>query len=196
MTARQRAWLLPPAALFLILGILAGRAADSPLLPLLACLPALSALVLSRGWFRFAACMVLCLALGALSGQHAWHPALPAEGDYGVRGIISDTVRRGNFGQVRVYLSDVSLNGRPLSSGAYWTFYLDGEDETLPEGLAPGREVLSIRTATISGRNCSAGELRSACTVWKVLRLLRLLRFPSPEALLHCAAGSRNALLP
>ncbi len=141
MTARQRAWLLPPAALFLILGILAGRIEESPLLPLLACLPAFAAIVLSRGWFRFAACMALCLALGAVAGQNAWHPVLPAEGEYDVRGIVSDTIRRGNFGQVRVYLSDVSLNGRPLSSGAYWTFYLDGDEDALPEGLVPGREV-------------------------------------------------------
>ena len=140
MTIRQRAWLLPPAALSMILGILAGRAAVSPLLPLLACLSAFSAVILSKGWFRFAACITVFLALGALAGQNAWHPALPAEGEYDVRGIVSDTVRRGNFGQVRVYLSDVSLNGRPLSSGAYWTFYLDGDEDPLPEGLAPGRE--------------------------------------------------------
>ena len=141
MTARQRAWVLPPAALFLILGVLAGRIAESPLLPLLACLPAVAAVILSRGWLRFAACMALCLALGAAAGQNAWHPALPAEGEYDVRGIVSDTIRRGNFGQVRVSLSDVSLNGRPLSSGAYWTFYLDEQEDALPEGLAPGREV-------------------------------------------------------
>ena len=33
MTARHRAWLLPPAALFLIAGILLGRGMASPLLP-------------------------------------------------------------------------------------------------------------------------------------------------------------------
>ena len=43
MTARQRAWLLPPAALFLIAGILLGRGMASPLLPWLACLSALAA---------------------------------------------------------------------------------------------------------------------------------------------------------
>ena len=40
MTARQRAWLLPPAALSLAAGILLGRGMSSLLLPLLACLPA------------------------------------------------------------------------------------------------------------------------------------------------------------
>ena len=138
MTARQRAWLLPPACLFLIAGLLLGRSMESPLLPLLACLPALAAVVLFRGRFRFAACLILCLILGAVAGQAAWHPSLPAEGEYEVRGIVSDEIRRGNYGQVRVFLSEVSLNGRPLSSGAYWTFYTDAE--TLPEGLSPGRE--------------------------------------------------------
>ena len=90
MTARQRAWLLPPASLFLMAGILLGRGMASPLFPWLACLPAVAAVCLLRGRFRFAACMVLCLALGAAAGQMAWHPALPPEGEYEVRGIISD----------------------------------------------------------------------------------------------------------
>ena len=139
MTARQRAWLLPPAALFLIAGILLGRGMASPLLPWLACLSALAAVFLLRGRFRFAACMALFLALGAAAGQTAWHPALPPEGEYEVRGIVSDEIRMGNYGRVRTSLSEVTLGGRPLSSGAYWTFYAD--EDTLPEGLMPGREV-------------------------------------------------------
>ncbi len=138
MTSRQRAWLLPPAVVFLIAGILLGRNTRSFLLPALACVPAVAAVALLRGRFRFAACLLLCLALGAAAGQMAWHPALPAEGDYEVRGVVSDEIRRGNFGQVRTTLSEVSLNGRPFSSGAYWTFYTD---EDLPEDLLPGREV-------------------------------------------------------
>ena len=153
MTVRQRSWLLPFAALFVAFGILCGRTADSPLIPLLACLAAFAAILLVRGALRFAACMALSLALGSLTAQGAWHPALPPEGDYFVRGIVSDTVRRGNFGQVRVYLSDVSLNGRPLSSGAYWTFYLDEENEVLPEGLLPGQEAAFTASLYIpSGR--------------------------------------------
>jgi len=140
MTTRQRAWLLPPALLFLIAGILLGRGMASPLWPWLACLPAVGAVILLRGKFRFAACMALCLALGTAAGQMAWHPSLPREGDYEVRGIISEEIGEGRFGQVRVFLSDVSLNGRPLSAGAYWTFYMDGE-ETLPTDFVPGREV-------------------------------------------------------
>ena len=139
MTPRQRSWLLPPAVVFLAAGLLAGRSASSPLLPWLACLPAVAAVILLRGGLRYAAWLALCLALGAVVGQAAWHPVLPAEGDYEVRGVISDAVRSGNFGQVRTTLSDVTLNGRPLSSGAYWTFYTD--EESLPEGLSPGREV-------------------------------------------------------
>ena len=146
MTARQRAWLLPPAVLFLTAGILLGRNMGSPLFPWLACLPALAAVVLLRGRFRFAACLVLCLSLGAAAGQMAWHPALPAEGDYEVRGIISDEIRTGSYGQVRTTLTNVSLDGRPLSSGAYWTFYLD-EGEALPEETAQKIEKLHKNAA-------------------------------------------------
>ena len=138
MTLRQRGWLLPPAALFLIGGILLGRVLSSPFWALLACLPAAGACCLLRGRFRFAAVLALFFAFGSLLGQTAWHPALPPEGEYEARGVISDEIRRGNYGQVRVFLSDVTLNGRPLSGGAYWTFYTD--EDLLPEGLAPGRE--------------------------------------------------------
>ena len=139
MTARQRAWILPPAALFLMAGILLGREMSSPLPAWLACLPAVAAVFLLRGRFRFAACLMLFLAFGAAAGQAAWHPVLPPEGEYEIRGIVSDEIRRGSYGQVRTCLSEVTLNGRALSSGAYWTFYTD--DDSLPEGLEPGREV-------------------------------------------------------
>ena len=127
------------AALFLMAGILLGREMSSPLLPWLACLPAVTAVFLLRGRFRFVACLVLFLAFGAAVGQTAWHPVLPPEGEYEIRGIVSDEIRRGSYGQVRTCLSEVTLNGRALSSGAYWTFYTD--DDSLPEGLEPGREV-------------------------------------------------------
>ena len=138
MTLRQRGWLLPPAALFLTGGILLGRGMSSFLWALLAGLAAAGAVLLLRGRLRFAACMLLFFTFGSLLGQTAWHPVLPAEGEYEVRGIISDEIRRGNYGQVRVFLSDVTLDGRPLSGGAYWTFYTD--EDCLPEGLEPGRE--------------------------------------------------------
>ena len=128
---------LPPA--LLVVMVMLGSMLFGLLFSLLL---AVAAIILLRGRLRFAACMAFCLALGAFSGQTAWHPALPAEGEYQVRGIVSDTIRRGNFGQVRVFLSDVSLNDRPLSSGAYWTFYIhDDEEDTFLEGLEPGKEV-------------------------------------------------------
>ena len=65
MTARRWAWFLPPACLLLMAGILLGRGISSPLLPWLACLPAVVAVFLLRGRLRFAACLVLCTALGA-----------------------------------------------------------------------------------------------------------------------------------
>ena len=137
MTARQRGWLLPPAALALVAGIFLGRVTASPVLPLIACaLAAVSALLL-KGRGRFAACAVFCFALGACAGSLAFHPSQPAESDYDVRGVVSDEVTGGSFGQVRVILSDVTLDGRPASGKAYWTFYADGQ----PEGLEPGRAV-------------------------------------------------------
>ncbi len=139
MTARRWAWFLPPACLLLMAGILLGRGISSQFLPWLACLPAVAAVFLLRDRLRFAACLVLFFVLGAAAGQMAWHPSLPAEGEYEVRGIVSSEIRRGSYGRVQTTLSDVSLNGRPLSSGAYWTFYTD--EEELPEAFAPGREV-------------------------------------------------------
>ena len=139
MTVRWRAWLLPPAALTLIIGILIGRTTPEPWLALAACLPLLAAVILSRGWLRLAACLLTVLAVGVVSGSLAWHPELPPEDDYDVTGVVSDEITCGSFGQVRVELSDVSLNGRAVSGGAYWTFYLS--DEELPAGLAPGKLV-------------------------------------------------------
>ena len=119
MTPRQRGWLLPPAAIILVAGVFLGRNTEGLILPLAACLPAFAAACLLKGKGRFAACLVFCLALGVSAGSVAFHPSLPAEEDYDVRGVISDEVTSGSFGQVRVYLSGVTLNGRPYSGGAY-----------------------------------------------------------------------------
>lgn len=145
MTSRQRSWLLPPAVLALIAGILLGRATPSPVLALIACLPVLAAVLLGKGMLRFISCLVLSLAIGAAAGSLAWHPSLPPEADYDVQGVITDEIRSGHFGQVRIKLSHVTLNGREHSGGAYWTFYLSG-DEELPDGLEPGKFV-SFRTS-------------------------------------------------
>ena len=139
MTVRQRSWLLPAAVLFLIAGILAGRASASFWPALAAVLPAAAAICLLKGRARFAACMVLSLALGAFSGSLAWHPALPEEKEYEVRGVITDDVTSGSFSQVRTVLSHVTLDGHEFSAGVYWTFYTD--EAGIPEGLKPGMEV-------------------------------------------------------
>lgn len=137
MTPRQRGWLLPPAAFALVAGVFLGRNTAGLLLPLCALIAAITAVLLLKGRLRFVACLAVSLALGACAGFLAFHPALPAEGEYDVRGVISDEVATGSFGQYRVVLSEVTLNGRTHSGGAYWTFYADGE---MPD-LSPGREV-------------------------------------------------------
>ena len=139
MTARQRAWLLPPSAFFLIIGVLLGRQTAAPWLALIACVPLLAGILLSRGLIRWFACLLLSMAVGTMAGSLAWHPTLPPEGDYDVEGVISEEIRYGSFGQVRVELTNVRLNGTSFSSGVYWTFYVR-EEEDLPD-LAPGRFV-------------------------------------------------------
>ena len=75
MTSRQRSWLLPPAALMLIAGILIGRGTPSPAFALVACLPVLAAMLIGKGLLRFAACLVLSFAVGTAAGSLAWHPS-------------------------------------------------------------------------------------------------------------------------
>ena len=137
MTARQRGWLLPPAAIALVAGVFPGRNAAGILLPLFACLLVLFAVFLLKGWFRFAACIVFSFVLGLLAGTIAFHPSLPPEGLYRIQGVISDEVTTGSFGQFRIALSDISLDGRSFTGGAYWTFYSD-EDHS---DLTPGKTV-------------------------------------------------------
>ena len=67
----------------------------------------------------------------------AYHPVLPPENEYDVCGVISDEMSSGSFGQYRFHLRDVILDGRPLSGGAYWTFYAD----EAPDDLLPGKAV-------------------------------------------------------
>ncbi len=136
MTQRQRGWLLPPASLALVAGVFLGRNTPGVLLPLCALLLALIAAALMKGLLRFTACVLACFTLGVCAGCFAFHPVLPAENEYDVRGIISDEVTAGSFGQYRLYLSDVELDGRPLRGGAYWTFYSDESRDELVPGKA------------------------------------------------------------
>ncbi len=140
MTHRDYAWLLPGAALSLAAGILIGRAATAWVwfIPLVLC--AVLACWLLRWPQRFAAVQAVVLALGCLLGYGAYHPAQPQEGEYTVSGVVAEEIRLREDGQVRTLLRGVTLNGQPLHSGAYWSFYLQ-EEEPLLEGLVPGCRV-------------------------------------------------------
>ena len=136
MTARQRGWLLPPASFALVAGVFLGKNTTDLLLPLFTCVLLLAAVFLLRGRYRFTACILFSAALGVSAGSIAYHPVLPPEARYNVKGVISDEVTTGSFGQYRLYLSDVTLDGHPLSGGAYWTFYSDEEQPDLLPGKA------------------------------------------------------------
>ena len=138
MTPQQRSWLLPPAALVLVAGVFIGRDTSVLFWPLFALFAAVVSVIFLRDRLRFLACLALSFALGVSAGALSFHPRLPAEQEYDVRAIVSDEVSEGPFGQVRVYLSDVQLDGRSFSGGAYWTFYSD----QVPEELQPGMETL------------------------------------------------------
>ena len=138
MTRRQRGWLLPPAAVALLAGVFVGRNTDQALYSFCAVLFAFFAVFLLRGRLRFIACITASLVLGVFAGSLAFHPSLPDEGNYDVSGVICDEVTTGSFGQYRLYLSDVTLNGYPYSGKAYWTFYAHDEP---PAGLLPGKAV-------------------------------------------------------
>ena len=138
MTARQRGWLLPPAAVLLVAGVFFGRGIPAWGWSLAACGAAAASALLLKGRGRYASLLVFCFALGIFAGSIAFHPVLPEEGDYEIRGVVCDEIESGSFGQVRIYLSDVALDGRPLKGGAYWTFYLRKDEELV---LEPGQAV-------------------------------------------------------
>ena len=142
LTLRQRGWLLPPAAVALLAGVFVGRASSQLLFSVAACILAFAAVLLLKGRLRFVACIVFAFVLGSLAGYLGFHPSLPAEGDYRVGGVISGEITDGSFGQVRIPLSSVTLNDRPVSGGAYWTFYIDErKGEKKPDDLLPGKYV-------------------------------------------------------
>ena len=134
MTLREKGWLLPPAAICLTLGVLLGRAADSVLWGAGACLLSLPALFLMRSGRRWIAFGVLSLSVGVLSGYLSFHPSLPPEGEYLVRGMITDEIRSGNFDRKSTRLSHVTLDGKAMPGGLYWSWY---PDESLSDPL-PG----------------------------------------------------------
>jgi len=138
--AKQLAWMLPLSAVSLCLGILLGRASTVMLPALLAMAAAMAATLLTRGKPRQYAVLMAVLAFGCARGYAAWHPELPPEGDYLLCGTVSEEFRLREDAQVRTILRDVTLDGQPISGGAYWTFYLK-EDEMLPPELIPGCRV-------------------------------------------------------
>lgn len=133
-------WLLPLMTLALAGGILAGRTADMWKLFAAAAVLCLTASILSRGTLRHIAVLLLTACIGGLLGRHAWNPALPAEGEYVVTGVIVQEVHLREDGQVQTVLTDVTLDGKRLGADAYWTYYLD-PDEALPELLVPGERI-------------------------------------------------------
>lgn len=140
MNSRDYARLLPGASLALAAGILIGCAAETWMLFAIMLALALLACLLLRWPQRFLAVMAAVLSLGCLAGHRAYHPSLPDEGRCTVSGVVAEEIRQQENGQVRTLLRDVSLNGQPLGSGAYWSFYLD-EGAALPTGLVPGCQV-------------------------------------------------------
>ena len=127
---------LPLAAVMLAVGILLGRAGTA-LWPALAAMAAAAAGIwLSRGRIRTVCCLIGVAVLGSVVGWIAYHPAVPEEGMYVVSGVVSDEAVLAER-RVPTRLTDVTLNGVPAPSDAYWSFYAD----ELPEGLAPGIQV-------------------------------------------------------
>ena len=136
------AWLLPAGALFFSCGILLGRSGLPPAFSLAAMALSALALLLSRGWRRTAAALLAAVALGALLGERAYHPSMPAEGEALLRGTVVQEVAWDEDGQVQTVLSGVTLDGASQPD-AYWTYYL-GEGESPPEWLVPGVQVECI----------------------------------------------------
>ncbi|MBE5768560.1 MAG: DNA internalization-related competence protein ComEC/Rec2 [Clostridiales bacterium] len=129
------AWMLPFATLGLCAGILLGRHAVATLPIWLGIIAAALACLLGKGVWRRIAIVALFVAVGFSRGYTAFHPDLPPEGTYQVTGVVSDTLRLREDGQMRTLLRQVTLNGEPLSGGAYWTCY---PGDKAPENLSPG----------------------------------------------------------
>ena len=149
-------WLLPAGTLFFMCGILLGRSLFDWVPALIVLALGLGAACLSHRWRRTLAVLVMALAAGMLLGWHGYHPALPAEGNYTVRGTVAQELRVEKDGQVKAVLSGVKLNGQSAGD-AYWTYYLD-EGETLPGWLQPGAQVeMTARLYHPSGQENPGG---------------------------------------
>lgn len=153
----RHAWLLPMATLALMAGILLGRSAASWQGPALGLAAGLLYTLLTQRGKRTIGTMLVVLFFGSLTSWAAFHPVIPAEGDYLVTGVVSQEVELRENMQVRTRLSDVTLNGQPWRHSAYWTYYLR-EDEALPAALTPGAHVtLTARAYPLSGQENPEG---------------------------------------
>ena len=146
----------------LVAGVFLGRNTEGLLLPLCACALAVLAVILLKSRLRFFACLVCSLALGTAAGCLAFHPALPAEGEYLVRGVVSDEIGSGSFGQIRVYLSDVSLDiyeGEQVTEGfksVAYSLTFRAKDRTLEDN-----DVNGAMKKILNGLQSLGIELRS-----------------------------------
>lgn len=129
------AWVMPLSALALMAGILLGRVCVNPWPGVIMVAFALAIMALTRD--KRAALLLIVAAIGCLRGYAAYHPRLPEAGVYTVTGVVADEVYRREDGQARTALRQVTLDGKPMTGGAYWTGYPD----ELPEGLVPGAAV-------------------------------------------------------
>lgn len=150
-------FLLPLMTLSLMAGVMLGRSADMWQLMTAAAALSLAIVLLTRHTVRHAAILLLTLCIGGLLSFHAWHPALPPEGESIVTGVIVQEVHLRQDGQVQTILTDVTVNGERLGADAYWTYYLD-EDEPLPELLVPGARIAFIGKVYHPGGRTTPGD--------------------------------------
>ena len=141
-TSAHIAWILPAGTLFFMCGIFISRSSTSPYPGIFALCLTLLAVCLSCKWRRSLALLLSALSFGVLLGWQAYHPQIPTEESYRVRGTVVQEVALREDGQLQTVLTDVTLEGIPQPDG-YWTTYLD-EGEQLPAWLVPGAQLEMI----------------------------------------------------
>lgn len=138
-------WLLPQMTAGLMAGVLLGRATALAGLSswpgaVIGLAVGLACTMLGAGRRRTLGAVLTAGFLGCLLSFAAYTPPLPAEGTHLITGVVSQEIRLREDGQVQTILADVTIDGQPWRSGAYWTYYLD-EGAALPEALTPGAHV-------------------------------------------------------
>lgn len=132
----QLAWVLPCLSAGLTLGILCGRSASTPLYGLCGLVLGILAAIFLKGNGHKAAMLAVFCALGVVAGQIGYHPSLPAEGDYIIDGVVCDSVvTDASTWRTRTRLSNVTLNGEPVSGVVYWSCYPKSDAAAL---ITPG----------------------------------------------------------